>query len=174
MLARRVSRKLEEGNFRGAVNAVRSEDVIAPFSSSTLDALRIKHPYPHPDRREFQAPGNSQSGLEFEVQTVYNAVLSFPHGSADGLSPQHLKDLLKADGNVGQLAQGLTSFTNIVARGGVPGFIQPFVFGARLTAFLKKDGGLRPIAVGLTLRRLIAKVIATYATSSLRTVLSPL
>jgi Reverse transcriptase (RNA-dependent DNA polymerase) len=38
---------------------------------------------------------------------------------------------------------------------------------------MKKDGGLRPIAVGLTLRRLAAKVVATHATSKLQSLFSP-
>ena len=40
----------------------------------------------------------------------------------------------------------------------MPVIVRPFFFGAALFAFNKKDGGLRPIAVGLTLRRLVAKV----------------
>jgi len=35
-------------------------------------------------------------------------------------------------------------------------------FGANLHALRKKDGGLRPIAVGLTLRRLVSKVANSW------------
>ena len=36
----------------------------------------------------------------------------------------------------------------------------PIFFGARLCALEKKDGGIRPIAVGNTLRRVAGKVIS--------------
>ena len=39
----------------------------------------------------------------------------------------------------------------------IPNEIRPIFFGANLLALTKKDGGLRPIAVGDTLRRLTAK-----------------
>jgi Reverse transcriptase (RNA-dependent DNA polymerase) len=176
-LAKRVMRKLEEGNFRAAVNAVRNEDTIASFSTNSLDTLKRKHPLPPSDRRVFKVPDDNQSTIEFDNRAVAQAVLSFPSGSAggpDGLSPQHLKDLLKVDGISGQLAHALTSFVNIVVRGAVSELIRPLFFGARLHAFVKKDGGLRPIAVGLTLRRVAAKVTAAQASSSLQSLFFPL
>ena len=100
ILARRVMLKLEEGNFRGAVDAVRSEETLAPPSRNTLEALRTKHPSEPPDRRPFKLPEAGQAGLDFDITAVRRAVASFPHGSAggpDGLSPQHLKDMLRAD-----------------------------------------------------------------------------
>src|SRR5207245_2636140 len=45
-----------------------------------------------------------------------------------------------------------------VLSGKTPAWVRPVLFGAALFAFSKKDGGIRPIAVGLTLRRLVAKV----------------
>ena len=48
-LAARVSSKLEESDYRGAVRLACSEDVIAEHSSQTLEALREKHPPAHPD-----------------------------------------------------------------------------------------------------------------------------
>ena len=62
-----------------------------------------------------------------------------------------------ADGGV-QLIQALTSFCNFVLAGKVPKEIRPLFFGASLLALKKKDGGIRPIAIGSTLRRLVAKV----------------
>ena len=52
----------------------------------------------------------------------------------------------------------LTAFVNHVIEGRTPPSIRPFFFGANLTALQKKDGGVRPIAVGCILRRLIAKL----------------
>ena len=47
--ASRVSMKLEEGDFRGAVRLACSEDSIAASSNATFAALQLKHPPPHPD-----------------------------------------------------------------------------------------------------------------------------
>ena len=41
--------------------------------------------------------------------------------------------------------------------GKVPDQVAPFLCGARLHGAVKKDGGIRPIAVGEVLRRLTSK-----------------
>ena len=57
-----------------------------------------------------------------------------------------------------RLLESLTKLVNLVLKGTIPEDIQPIFFGANLCALSKKDGGIRPIAVGSTLRRLITKV----------------
>jgi len=52
----------------------------------------------------------------------------------------------------------LVDFANIVLSGGVPKEVRHIFFGANLHALKKKDGGLRPVVVGLTLRRLVSKI----------------
>ena len=47
-LASRVSMKLEEGDFRGAIRLACSEDTIAESNDTTFAALQLKHPPPHP------------------------------------------------------------------------------------------------------------------------------
>ena len=47
-LAVRVAAKLEEGNFRGAVKIVSSDESFAPVDASTLSKLKEKHPPRHP------------------------------------------------------------------------------------------------------------------------------
>ena len=47
--ASRVSMKLEEGDFRGAVRLACSEDTIAASNDATFAALQLKHPPPLPD-----------------------------------------------------------------------------------------------------------------------------
>ena len=70
------------------------------------------------------------------------------------MTAQHLTDLLA--GSPGeQLKTNLTDFVNIVLQGELP--TQVNEFEGRLIDFQKKDGGTRPIAVGYTLRRLVAK-----------------
>ena len=97
-------------------------------------------------------------------------IFNFPPGSAgglDGLTPQHLKDLIRIDGEDGALLEVLTDFINLVLRGSVPPEIRPIFFGGRILALSKKDGGIRPIAVGNVLRRIAAKAACQFATQSL-------
>ena len=56
-----------------------------------------------------------------------------------------------------RLLQSLIVFSNLVLQGKTPMAVHPFFFGANLIALGKKGGGIRPIAVGLTLHRLVAK-----------------
>ena len=93
----RVSAKLEEGDFKGAVRLASSEDSIAVPNSETLAALQEKHPLPHPDS---VFPQVSSQDLPMPVQVaedeVARAICSFPCGSAggpDALRLQHLKDM---------------------------------------------------------------------------------
>ncbi len=48
-LARRVSAKIEEGDFRGAIRLASSDDTLAEASDETYNALCAKHPASHPD-----------------------------------------------------------------------------------------------------------------------------
>ena len=52
------------------------------------------------------------------------------------------------------LLPALTAFVQLVLEGRTPTFIRPYFFGANLTAIRKSDGGVKPIAVGCSLRRL--------------------
>ena len=161
-LAKQVSSKLEEGDVRVAVRISSSEDTLAELNEETLSALRAKHP-PQPPGSCFPlAPAvNTSLPLLAEVEIV-QAIRSFPSNSAggpDGLHPQHLVDLTSASAERGgrELLTALSSFIVHILEGNTPPSIQPIFFGANLIALNKKDGGIRPIAVGQTLRRLVAK-----------------
>jgi len=56
-----------------------------------------------------------------------------------------------------ELLYSLTAFTNMLLTEGCPADISPIFFGERLLALSKKTGGVRPIAIGFTLRRLASK-----------------
>ena len=72
------------------------------------------------------------------------------------------------------LLTALTKFVNLVLGGGCPLSVCSTFFGARLIAIDKKAGGFRPIAVGYTLRRLVAKCANNYAQVKLFDYLSPI
>ncbi len=110
---------------------------------------------------------------------VVRSVQSFPAGSSggpDGLCPQHLKDMLSASAENGgrEFLRSLASFVNFVAKGNTPSWIRHCFFGASLSALKKKNGGIRPIAVSMTLRRLVAKCLCVKALQLLQGELSPL
>ena len=126
-LASRVSSKLEEGDFRGAVRLACSEDTVAEANDTTMAALSSKHPAPHPDSVLPSPPTSNEveGALSVVIGDVLRAIRSFPSGSAgapDGLRPQHLVDLTSASaGQDGEALLGaLTSFTNLVLAGDTP------------------------------------------------------
>ncbi len=91
------------------------------------------------------------------------------------MRPQILKDLLGCThGDEGDgLVEAICGFVNHVHNGGVPETFCPLFYGASLTALKKKSGGIRPIAVGSTWRRLAAKVIISRITPDLVGYLAP-
>jgi hypothetical protein len=170
---RRASVKLQEGDIRGAVRSLCSEETLARFSPDTFQTLLAKHP-PGPIER-FVIPSTTTQPMIVSSLEVKKAIRSFGPGSAggrDGLRPQHLKDM--TEDRVGSsLAEVLAKFSNLVLSGGVPIAVRPIFFGATLFPFIKKDGGIRPIAVGLTLRRLVAKIANSRALDTCAAVLGP-
>ena len=75
------------------------------------------------------------------------------------MRPQHLLDCLRTDvpGGGAQLLEGLLTLTGAAMAGGLEPAAVRVLCGARLVPLRKPDGGVRPIAVGETLRRVAAK-----------------
>ena len=67
LLASRVSEKLEEGDFKGAVRLACSEESVANDNESTIMALRAKHPEPHPDTSLPQTPSEDEHEASLTV-----------------------------------------------------------------------------------------------------------
>ena len=59
----------------------------------------------------------------------------------------------------------LTKLINLIGDGKIPELLRPFFFDAKLIALIKIDGGLRPIAIGNTLRRTASKCAGSKALS---------
>ena len=89
------------------------------------------------------------------------------------MRPQHLKDLLRCPSIKEPLLAALASFTSLVMEGKTPSLIQPSFFGATLIALNKRDGGVRSIAVGSSLRRLVSKVAGSMVIDDLSALLAP-
>ena len=138
---------------RGASRLVANNGKVAEPDEETLAALRGKHP---------EGTDPPPSTKEMPPLEVSEAIARTPAGGAagtDGLRPEHLK--LFAGPRTRAVREEFVAaqavFCHLCADRAVPECVRPLFFGAELVAFQKKDGGLRPIAVGLALRRLLAR-----------------
>ena len=125
----------------------------------------------HPQGAKFAAPNPERLDSFFVTDfDLYKAIISFPNGSAAGpdkIVPQIFKDLVsKSNGSAGLIfLKSLTKLINLIGDGKIPEPLRPFFFGAKLIALIKIDGGLRPIAIGNTLRRIASKCAGSKALS---------
>jgi hypothetical protein len=164
-LCQKAQTKLSDGDIRGALNMLTSQDMIAARNEATIQALQKKHPPPrkYNSTTVFQQKSDNNMSSVTSLE-VTKAIASFPNGSAGGLDairPQHLKDLTSdvLGQNKVNLTTSLTNLGTLLLNGKVPSSICPILYGANLCALKKKDGGIRPIAVGFTIRRLISKIV---------------
>ena len=66
--------------------------------------------------------------------------------------------MCKSNASAGlEFLKSLTKLVNVIANDKVAENIRRFFFGAKLIALVKKDGGLRPIVIGNTIARVVAK-----------------
>jgi hypothetical protein len=83
--------------------------------------------------------------------------------------------LCKNTGDSGQrLLHAITNLCNLMLTGKVISEMRPYIYGASLCALSKKDGGIRPIAIGSTFRRLVSKVCRHRVKDTLSTFFQPI
>ena len=73
-----------------------------------------------------------------------------------------------------QAISAVLDVVNLFARGEAPTSIAPYLCGASLLALKKKDDGIRPIAVGEILLRLVAKCLCRLSSQKAASLLVPL
>ena len=156
-----ISSKLDEGNVTRGKRLAALDDKIAPFSTDNYQKLLSKHP----QRAKFAAPNPEKLDSFFVTDfDLYKAIMSSPNRSAEG--PDKIvplfKDLVCKSNNNSELTflKSLTKLINLI-----PEPLRPFFFGAKLTALIKIDRRLRPIAIGKTLRRITSKCAGSKALS---------
>ena len=177
-MSRRVASKLADCDTRGALRALTSDDSFAPPTDDIIKRLHEKHPEPPADLRDLPTPDDDAVPLVATEAEVMKAIKSFPPSSSaglDGIRPAHLRSLLsKHTAEAGtRLLTALTALTNVALSGRLPDCATPAFFGASLIALRKKDGGLRPIAVGSVYRRIAAKIAATAVSGRIGAELRP-
>jgi len=165
VLRKRIEAKINDGDISGAVRLLSSDESVVSATVEVVENLKSKHPKSPEDITFPDELDQAELNFDISVEEVCEAVRSFPNGSAggiDGLRPQHLKDLLgdMKDESSMHLAKALVDFVEHLLLGRVPADVCPFLYGAFLTAVQQKNGRLRPIAVGNTLRRLAGKIIS--------------
>ena len=117
----------------------------------------------HPSHSPPVWSDNIPPPLTVDSSSVLNALRAFPRGTSPGASQMHAQHLLDAiDGistpSAHDCLDSLTVLLCFLLSGQADVRIVPWLTGAPLTALRKKDGGIRPIAVGEVLRRLTSRL----------------
>ena len=172
-----VNRHLSVNDVRAAVRTVASDDILSDITPDVLESLRSKHPPPPSNIEIIPIPTDIPS-MTTSSQYIRETIRSFSGssgGGVDGLRPIHLQDLISNQtaeaGN--RLILSLTSLVNTFLNGQISDFARILFFSANLNALRKKDGDIRPIAVGNILRRLASKVANHFASHKVSNLLRP-
>ena len=165
-LKKAVVAKIQMFDVKGAIRIASSDDVVAKPSQAVKDRLQSKHPSSAYSAKDFPDPNKiTAENISCSKEDVRRGIQSFRNGSGAGimgLYPQILKDLTSKEVGVAgeNLLEAITKFFNeVVFPGKVPNEALSTFYGAALMGLEKIDGGIRPIAIGLTFRRLAAKII---------------
>jgi len=118
-----------------------------------------------------------QQRVPFLGPAVLKQLRSFPKNTACGRSGWRVEHLLQCCTHPAAGAgflESLTKFVNWLASGSAGEEFAPLIASAPLTPLLKKDGGIRPIAVGEVFRRLVSKCFMSSIQSAATEYLAPL
>ena len=162
----RVRGLVAEGASKTALQLLTSTGIHDSSDPAVIQKLQELHPSPAGPLPLF-APDSSvhweyEDTDTFWCPLIRDSILHFPRASApgpSGLRPSHLQDALKRPGHGGTLISALALFTEMWAKGTLPGTHSPWLCGANLTPLRKPDEGVRPVAVGETLRRVVGKAL---------------
>ena len=150
---------------------------MAQHNRATLKEMQAKHPV-NQSSQVFQPHTTDTPQLQLSQIQVTKEIRSFRKGSApgpSGLRAEHLKVCVRSSppNRTDRASTAITKLVNCMGGGNVPVEVAPYMCGARLFGALKKDGGLRPIAVGEIFRRLTSKGFSHALRDRAATILSP-
>ena len=138
---------MEEGNYRGAVRLLCSEDAIAEHSNDTLETLRLKHP-PCSSTMEDLDPCNAPLRFPINTEDVKKAIMSFPNGSGGALMASFLNILrislvcLLGMGVCSSLLKALVQLITLILEGRTPRPFAPYCLVPH--SLLSGKGGWHP------------------------------
>ena len=171
--AKKASQLVADGALRKAMEVLVSPGLAEP-TAATRDRMQRLHPSaPPPAARTTEEPQLRVSEEEIKKSIGMTKMSSGP--GPDGHRVSHYKAALgpAARTRSDSCLAALTRLANAILQGKVPAEMQPFFAGARLYAARKKGDGLRPIAVGNVLRRLVAKTAARKVMQKVSDLLRP-
>jgi hypothetical protein len=172
-----VMELLRAGHLGKAAGVIVSEPPVA-VTPAVVAEMRAKHP---PARAEDEAATrelrkvDASTACRVDHVEILKLVKTFPKASAGGpseLKPQHVLDAFVHNWQ-GEVGRNLAAVVNMMLRGDCPESVRPWVMGAKLAALPKQAGGLRPIAVGETLRRIAGKAMMHCASDAVNQRLKP-
>ena len=170
--ATNARRALQEGHYHKAIQSLSSLS-LADTSDDTFHVLLAKHPQSPPPHLP---PDPVPAPITVPESLVLHSIKSFPPGPApgpSGLRAEHLKEAVLCPSPI-RASSMLKALHKLVNLGSAPSCIMTHLCGASLLASIKKDGGLRPIAVGEVLRCLTAKCLARASNREANCILAPL
>ena len=158
--ARRALFFAQEGRFRDAMRSLGSHSCASDDDVKVLEEMKLRHPVSDLPKwcNDVSPP------LCVTSTSVLDALKCFTRASSPGFSKlraQHLLDaVIGSTAPAGQeCLENLTRWICFALSGKVDKRVAPWLSGAPLTALYKKAcGGVRPIAVGEILRRVISRV----------------
>ena len=147
--ASNIRRAKRAAQYRKGIQALTSEG-LAPASESSLEEMLAEHPQSPPPPRPSTPP---LPPISVPPRCVSSDLRSFPSDSAPGpslLRANHLREATSCPsaGCGTRALRAITATINLLAAGGALPEIVSYLCGATLLAVKKKNGGLRPIAVG--------------------------
>jgi len=167
-----------------ALQLLTSDWVCDAADPAVLTRLRELHPQAEGPNLEAPLPEDrsdfTPTWASDQLLAVEAVIRSLPPGSAagpSGLRPQHLLNCLNSSDGAAKagVLEALLNLVTTISSGLLQPRAAPYLCAARLIPLRTKDGGVRPIAVGDTLRRPVAKwLLATAQGRNAATALAPL
>ena len=113
------------------------------------------------------------TSLSWRLHQMPQNIPAGSSGGPDDITAQQLRDLL-AGAPDERFMFAVTDFVNVLQNGELPLQVREIIFGGRLIALQQKDGWIRPIAVGYTLRQLAAKCVNSFVIKKRSNELQPM
>ncbi|CAI5525445.1 unnamed protein product [Closterium sp. Naga37s-1] len=146
---------------------------LAPPSSETVAALSSKHPPAAAEIPDWVHSFTPTAAPQLTVPVLQAALQSAPRGTAAGPSGwfiEHLRDMFLSHQQ--HLPSLLHVFQNWL-QGDLPLAVRPFYTASNLVALQKPHGGVRPIAIGEVLPRLLSRCITLLFKQQMRETFLP-
>ncbi|CAI5968500.1 unnamed protein product [Closterium sp. NIES-64] len=155
------------GDFSRSLAALEAGE-LAPPSSDTVTALHAKHPPAAAEIPDWVASFTATELPQLTVPLLHQALRSAPRGTAAGPSGwliEHLRDTFLSSQN--HLPYLLRLFQSWL-QGDLPPAVRSYYAASNLVALCKPQGGVRPIAIGEVLPRLLSRCVTLIYKQQIR------